>query len=337
MAIAPTGAVGATLQGEHIMVEGLVSTIIPVHNRAKLLREAVESVMAQSYRPIEIIIVDDGSTDDTPAVIKALADRHKEIRFFRQANQGPGVARETGRKAARGEYIQYLDSDDLLLADKFTNQVSALKQNVDCMVAYGMTRFRHADGRVEPGAWKRSGERIETMFPSFLQSRWWDTPNPLYRASICNQAGPWTGLRLEEDWEYDCRIAAKGARLAYVPEFVCEVRDHAAHRLSRGGYNAERMKQRSQAHQLIHKHAMDARIPLDTEEMKHFSRELFLLARQCGAVGLIEDAKRLFDLSTGASTLNYREKGKYFLYQALANLVGWDRAGKISVYMDQIK
>src|SRR5262245_61954525 len=98
------------------MIEDLVSTIIPVYNRAGMLREAVESVLAQTYRPIEIIVVDDESTDDTRCVAEALASTNsKEVRVIHQSNSGPGLAREAGRQASRGEFIQYLDSDDLLL------------------------------------------------------------------------------------------------------------------------------------------------------------------------------------------------------------------------------
>src|SRR4029079_14626008 len=107
------------------MIEGLVSTVIPVHNRPHLLREAVASVLAQTYRPIEIIIVDDGSTDDTTSVADSLAtERSGEIMVIHQGNTGPGLAREAGRQAARGEFIQYLDSDDILLPRKFELQVS---------------------------------------------------------------------------------------------------------------------------------------------------------------------------------------------------------------------
>src|SRR5947207_15526114 len=98
------------------MIDSLVTTIIPVHNRPRLLGEAVASVLAQTYRPIEIIIVDDGSTDDTPAVVDAMAARHPSVvRAIHQPNAGPGAAREAGRRMARGEFIQYLDSDDGLL------------------------------------------------------------------------------------------------------------------------------------------------------------------------------------------------------------------------------
>src|SRR5262245_21086983 len=107
---------GQSLIGcRQMLVDGLVSTIIPVYNRPALLSEAVTSVLAQTYRPIEIIIVDDGSTDATPEIAQSLASAHPtEIRWLRIINGGPGAAREAGRRCARGAFIQYLDSDDLL-------------------------------------------------------------------------------------------------------------------------------------------------------------------------------------------------------------------------------
>src|SRR6516162_5891082 len=114
-----------------MLVEGLVSTIIAVHNRPLLLREAVASVLAQTYRPIEIIIVNDGSTDETGREAEALAVIHPEVRAIHRENGGPGAARETGRLVAQGEFIQYLDSDDLLLPSKFERQVAGLRQRSD--------------------------------------------------------------------------------------------------------------------------------------------------------------------------------------------------------------
>ena len=237
-------------------VAGLVSTIIPVHNRSGLLREAVASVLAQTYRPIEIVIVDDGSTDDTPGVADSLAAGFPdEIIAVHQGNAGPGLAREAGRQRARGEFIQYLDSDDILLPEKFALQVAGLSADPQCGVAYGYTRYRHADGRVEPQPWKGSGIRVRTMFPSFLRSRWWDTPTPLYRSCVCDAAGPWSDLRLEEDWEYDCRVAALGVELFFCEAYVAEVRDHEQGRLCRGdALDPTRMAERAKSHHLTTGH-----------------------------------------------------------------------------------
>jgi len=304
----------------------LVSTIIPVFNRPALLFEAVDSVLAQNYRPIEIIIVDDGSTDETPEVAERLAKQHDEIvRVIHTANGGAGLARELGRLAARGDYIQHLDSDDLLSPEKFAMQVAALEAAPDCGAAYGWTRFRHHDGVVEPLPWKRSGERIETMFPAMLTMRWWDTPTPLYRASLIAAAGAWTDLRIEEDWEYDCRIAAGGVRLAYCGDWVCEVREHAPVMLTQS-----LMRDRARSHMLVLQHARRAGLDPTSPEMRQYARELFHIARQCGAAGLADESRQLVELASGiAPTADLR------MYQLAARLLGWRRLGRTAEWIDR--
>lgn len=321
------------------MIQGLVSTIIPVYNRPVLLREAVESVLAQAYRPIEIIVVDDGSTDDTATVGAALQQSFPEtIDFVRKPNEGPGLARETGRLRARGEFLQYLDSDDLLLPAKFERQVAGLRAHPGCGVSYGATRHRHAGGRVESQPGKGSGARVETMFPSFLRSRWWDTPTPLYRASLCEAAGPWSDLRLEEDWEYDCRIAALGVRLHRVDDFVAEVRDHDEERLCRGSaLDPERLRNRARAHTLIFAHAVRAGITPAAPEMQHFARELFLLSRQCGAAGREADARGLYELSRKAAGPLRGNGPDFRAYGWFARAVGWSAAGRLACWSDRFR
>lgn len=290
-----------------------------------MLREAVQSVLAQTHRPIEILIVDDGSTDDTPAVAESLAREDEgTVRVFHRPNGGSGAARETARLEARGEYIQHLDSDDLLLPRKFEWQVAALEAHPECGVAYGWTRFRQRDGRVEPKPWKRSGEAIATMFPAMLASRWWDTPTPLYRASLIRDAGPWTPLRIEEDWEYDCRIAARGVRLAYCPEWVCEVRQHGEGHVSGHG-DAASLRDRARAHLLMLEHAQRAGIDVTAPEMRHFARDLFHLARQCGVAGLEDESRMLVDAA--ASVSGARDVR---IYAFLARRIGWNRLGRLA-------
>ncbi len=321
-----------------MFVEGLVSTIIPVHNRPTLLRESVASVLSQTYRPIEIIIVDDGSTDETGREADALASSHLEARTIHRKNGGPGAARETGRLAARGEFIQYLDSDDLLLPKKFELQVAGLRERRDCNVSYGKTRFYAHGDQPRDLAWKRTGECISTMFPSFLQSRWWDTSTPLYRREITDLAGPWVLLKNEEDWEYDCRIASNSVRLHYCKEFVSDTRITSENQMSRGGSNdPEKLKDRATAHRLILGHAIAARIPDQAPEMQHFARELFLLARQCGAAGLGEEAHMLFELARRASGV-VRSRGiDFLLYDAGARLVGWRAMGRLTCGLDRLR
>jgi glycosyltransferase involved in cell wall biosynthesis len=315
-----------------------VSTIIPVHNRASLLRDSVASVLAQTHRPIEIIIVDDGSTDETTYVCDELAREHSEILVLHQSNTGPGLAREAGRKRSSGEFIQYLDSDDVLLPRKFELQVTGLRAHPDCGVSYGKTRYRHRDRTIEEGPWKGSGIKVETMFPSFLLSRWWDTPTPLYRSDVCATAGPWTDLKLEEDWEYDCRIAALGVRLHYCDEFVAEVRDHEDNRLCRGNaLDPARLGERVRAHKLIHSHALSAGIDERSAEMRIFARKLFLLSRQCGAAGLEQESRELFSLSRQASGESRADGFDFKVYRFLAGIMGWSRLGKLACYSDSFR
>ncbi len=320
------------------MIEpGLVSAIVPVHDRADMLVEAVDSVLAQSYRPLEIWIVDDGSADETPAVADTLAADHPaEVVALHIPNGGPGVARETGRRRARGEFLQYLDSDDVLLPGKLERQVAALREHPESGVCYGMTRDVDVAGRAQDRACRRTGERIDYMFPAFLVDRWWATSTPLYRRSVTDAAGPWTALRNEEDWEYDCRIAAEGHPLAYVPHFVSETRMYAANRLSRdGSSDPAKLRDRAAAHALILGHAERAGIGPLQEEMRHFVRELFLLSRQCGAAGLAREARHLHALAVRAAEGDDRGRLDLRVYGTLAAIVGWNRMGSLTCALDR--
>lgn len=318
------------------VVEGLVSTVIPIHNRPEAVREAVASVLTQDHRPIEIILVDDGSDDGlTPRALADLAREHPDVvRTARQDNAGPGAARECGRLLARGEFIQYLDSDDVLLPGKFSAQVALLRQRADADIAYGITLHRDRMGHVSALPHKRTGETIDSMFPTFLSDRWWDTSTPLYRRAVCDRAGPWLPMWLEEDWEYDCRIAAQGGKLAHVPRPVSETRDTQTTRLSRGNYlDPDRMRQRARAQSLIHAHAARAGIDWQVPEMRNFARSLFLLARRCGVAGLPAEARLLLSLAKQAAGptagLDLR------CYGVLAALAGWRNLGRVAEVYDR--
>ena len=314
----------------------LVSTIIPVYNRTAMLGRAVASVLAQTYRPIEIVIVDDGSTDDTPQFADALAAKHAEVRVLHERNGGPGAAREAGRQAARGELIQYLDSDDELLPRKFELQVAGLRAHPECGASYGWTRMHLRDGTIVAQPWKRTGETIATLFPAMLQSRWWETSTPLWRADLLAKAGPWTNLRMEEDWEHDCRVAALGVKLHHVADWIAEKHDHDDHQLTGKPQTPEILRDRARAHELILGHAQRAGIGPETKEMRHFARELFLLARQCGAAGLAAESSRLFQLAREASGGEH-DRLQFRAYAALARTLGWRRAGRLSALVDRLR
>ena len=172
------------------------------------------------------------------------------------------------------------------------------------------------------------------MFPTFLNGRWWETATPLYRRTVCERAGPWSTLWLEEDWEYDCRIASFGTALAWHPHPVSEHRDHAGERLSRGDFiDARRMRQRAQAQSLIHGHAVRAGMDYRTPEMQIFARTLFLLSRSCGAAGLAAEGRSLLALALQAAGPQAGFDLRF--YGPLAAIVGWQRLGKATVLFDR--
>ena len=279
-----------------------------------------------------------GSTDETPQAIEHLVRANPDlIRGIRVNNSGPGAAREAGRQVAAGEFVQYLDSDDLLLPKKFEMQVKGLLLHQECGVAYGKTRFYHIAAGPQDVAWKRTGEVIATMFPSFLKSRWWDTSTPLYRRAVTDRAGPWLALRNEEDWEYDSRIASQGVNLHYEPAFVSDTRVHGGRMLSAGGTEPAKLRDRAEAHRLILAHAQRAGIGWDTPEMHHFSRELFLLCRQCGAAGLPTQARMLFELAREASGPDRSNDNGFKAYSIVASIIGWDRLGWLSGVLDHAR
>jgi hypothetical protein len=312
----------------------LVSTVIPVYNRASLLIDSVDSVINQTYRPIEIIIVDDGSTDETPNVMADLFRRWPDlVKVVRQANAGPGPARQLGLELARGDFVQFLDSDDLLLPEKFNYQVAALLANPDAQICYG--RSYEENYLNQPlrrvGPMRQTGRFHRHLFPLLLVERWWTTSSPLYRRSLLERIGPWQAWLNEEDWEYDARAGATGASLCWVNEDVSVRRIHlASEHLSTGGTEDPRkLLDRASARQSIFQSAIAAGMDRRKPEMAHFARSAFLLSRQCGLAGLESASKDLFALARRASTPARRIGPDYLIYGIIGNLLGWSNAARL--------
>jgi glycosyltransferase involved in cell wall biosynthesis len=158
----------------------LVSVIIPTYNGLKTIERAVNSVLGQSWKPLEVIVVDDGSTDRTADILEGYGNR---IRLIRQKNQGPSVARNVGIKAARGEIISLLDHDDEWLSSKIERQVKLLQATeslgVKCCVCNARmefttgtrTSFGAADLRPKypEGVWTNPAEILIDRFLLFNQ------------------------------------------------------------------------------------------------------------------------------------------------------------------------
>jgi len=120
-----------------------ISVVIPAYNSEKCIRETLESVFNQTLSPYEIIVVDDGSKDNTAALIQSFGDR---VRYIRQDNQGIAAARNTGIHSATGDWIAFLDHDDLWLPTKLEKQSKVVTENPDLICVYTTFAYLHLDG-----------------------------------------------------------------------------------------------------------------------------------------------------------------------------------------------
>ncbi|MCB9988482.1 MAG: glycosyltransferase family 2 protein [Rhodospirillales bacterium] len=131
------------------MSTSLVTVIIPAYNAETTITETIDSVLAQTYKNLEIIIVDDGSTDGTPALLDAIADKHDNIKIIRQKNAGVAAARNTAIAAAQGSYIAPMDADDLWHPQRIAMHVAALEAaGPQTAVAYSPFHVIDKEGKV---------------------------------------------------------------------------------------------------------------------------------------------------------------------------------------------
>lgn len=309
-----------------------ISCIIPVFCRGEMLREAVDSVLAQTCDNYEIIIVDDGSTDDTPQVARGLARRHPEhVRFFQQPNAGPGSARNRGLQEARGEFIQYLDSDDSLEPRKFELQVKALEDNPEAGVCYCVT-LRHDSKTGEMVPWAKTHQCIESIFPEFLPKRGWATLTPLWRRSVCDAIGPWGDFRVMEDWEHDLRAGMLGVKAVHVPEPLAIVRDHTENRASgmNTGFTSELTREFFRAHRSVWTHMRDRNLT-DWSYLSNFSRQMFWVARMCGQRGLKHDANEALGMASEMVRTHQSDR-ELRVFRCMTRVLGW----RATVFLGEI-
>lgn len=188
----------------------MVSVIIPTYNRAHLLERAVQSVLSQSYRDLEVVIVDDGSVDETDSVLSTLLDRYgtKTIRTFRVSHGGVSKARNEGIKRSQGEWISFLDSDDYWLPRKLERQLTYLAGKPSLQVG-------HTDEM-----WLKNGMRINQSKKHRKWEGWFFLPSlqlclispstVLLHRSVLEEVGSFDERFLVvEDYELWLRVTAR--------------------------------------------------------------------------------------------------------------------------------
>lgn len=199
------------------MTAPLVSILIPCHDAAPWLAATLESALAQTWPAIEIIVVDDGSRDNSLAIARQFEPRG--VRVLTQANRGASAARNAALRAAKGNWFQFLDADDLLAPDKICAQLhhpAATAPGIVFTGAWG--RFRHdpslADFRTSPLSTDLSPREFLLRYSlndCMMHPAAWLVPR-----AIAERAGPWDEqLSLNDDGEYFARVALAGERIVY--------------------------------------------------------------------------------------------------------------------------
>jgi len=211
------------------MSSPLVSVIIPLYNAEQFIIETIDSVLNQTYQNIEIIIVDDGSVDQSLERVKALTNH--QIRWFKQMNKGASAARNYGLKEAKGDYIQFLDADDLLAPDKIEKQITQLQNSVNavayCSTVYfpdGADHLSFAPNSDEGSFMGYSKEPVKFMINlwggytgkgSMIAVQAWLTPKILI-----DKVGGWNEqLSLDDDGEFFARIVLNANQVIYTDTF----------------------------------------------------------------------------------------------------------------------
>lgn len=203
----------------------LVSIVIPSFNRGALLAQAIESVLQQSVTDLEVIVVDDGSIDDTAEVVGGFQSDAR-LHYMSQAHRGCAIARNLGANAASGEFIGWLDSDDTYLPDALHAHLEVFADQPDSGMSIGGYDYVDEEGRL-------LGVRTPWTEGGSLDLRGWlfncyAIPSSVLirRAWYKQTAGFDPECEIAEDWALYLALAAKGCRMAWARRSVCQYRQH---------------------------------------------------------------------------------------------------------------
>ncbi len=199
----------------------LVSILIPAFNAEKWIAETLRSAVAQTWEQKEIIVVDDGSTDKTVAIARRFESQG--LRVVTQENQGASAARNNAFSLSQGDYIQWLDADDLLALDKIEKQMEVLERcgSKRTLISCGWGRFmyRYYRAKFVPTALWCDLSKTEWLLRKMGQNLHMQTATWLVSRELIEKAGPWdTGLSSDDDGEYFCRVLLASDGVRFVPE-----------------------------------------------------------------------------------------------------------------------
>jgi glycosyltransferase involved in cell wall biosynthesis len=214
--------------------EPLVSAVIPAFNAARFIEQAIDSVLAQTYTNYEIIVVDDGSSDDTLEKLKSYGNK---VTIISQPNKGVSSARNAGIMKSRGEWVAFLDADDYWEKEKLARQIDYIKQNHDVVLVHTGKRLFGEHGTIEYDDDEAPFHllRQSANFRSLLVRNCVNTSSVMVKRDVVVEAGMFDiTLRQCEDQDLWLRVAKRG-QLGYIPEDLFNYRMHGGQATAKTG------------------------------------------------------------------------------------------------------
>ena len=206
-----------------------ISIIMPVYNKEKYLKECLDSVLRQTFQDIEIICVDDGSTDSSPEMLKGYAEKDSRIRFLRQKNQGAGPARNYGFSLAAGEYVIFLDSDDIFEEKLLEKLFERIEETDSDVVVCRSDRYNQKTKKTVSCSWTIQKDLLpnEGPFPStavkkdfFMAFVWWPW-DKLYRKAFIEKLGiQYQNLRTTNDLFFVAASMLKANKISIINDVL---------------------------------------------------------------------------------------------------------------------
>jgi len=251
--------------------------IVPAYNSADFIGQALESILAQTNPPTEILVVDDGSTDNTVEVIRPFGEK---VHILRQEHQGVSAARNRGVRHARGEYLAFLDSDDIWKPEKLEKQIACLIEKNTVWVCCAAAYFDSQTGQRLSGYAKDlfEGDVLEQEFlQSFILS-----PTPVIKRSVFDEVGYFDeGIHIGEDWDMWLRIAARYP-IGVVREELALKREHPQSTMQRAS-TEEKLSDQLKIVEMVVAREPKRLEPLMNQLIAHIYMEHGIELVKCGA------------------------------------------------------
>jgi glycosyltransferase involved in cell wall biosynthesis len=225
-----------------ITKDPLVSVIIPSYNYAHFLPETLESVINQTWANWECIIINDGSTDNTEMVSLEYCKKDNRICYYAQSNGGLSSARNTGIKLSRGEYLLFLDADDIIHPDKIIKHLNYFESNISAHVVYSNFSYFYETGVYIDSPFKRV-KLNEDAFSDFLLNWGFEfvipIHSPIIKSYLIKDNNIWfeESLRAREDWLFWIKLTQLKAKFVFIDERLSFYRKHVSSMV----YNSEHM------------------------------------------------------------------------------------------------